>query len=139
MQILSDILGKEISVPEEEDAETLGIAILCGEAIDRYENVAKGIDQCVRIATKFTPDTLAHSAYMQYFDLYKRFYEINQSHYESLARTQRQHNGASRTREKAAKFEKQTTTQDRHRRRVVLKGIAKQRPRKAKGAGIRNL
>ncbi len=86
MQILSDILGKEICVPAEEEAETLGIAILSGEAINRYENVEKGTERCVRIARKFSPDSSAHSSYMQYFGLYSQFYDISYSFYDSLAR-----------------------------------------------------
>lgn len=89
MQIISDVLGKEISVPKEEDVETLGIAILAGEAIGRYENVGTGIAQCVRIARTFTPDKSAHWSYMQYFDLYARFYEVNKGFYDRLAKTQR--------------------------------------------------
>ena len=86
MQILSNVLGKEVYVPVEEEAETLGIAILSGQAINLYENIASGTARCVHISRRFSPDPLAHSRYMQYFELYSQFYQISYSFFENLAK-----------------------------------------------------
>ncbi len=88
MQILSDILGKEIRVPIEEDVETLGIAILSGEAVHVFKDIGAGIAQCVKIGKKFHPSSPAHSYYMRYFDLYRKFYGLNRDFYDSLAKMQ---------------------------------------------------
>jgi len=73
-QIEADVSGRPVAVTEQEEAATLGAAILAGAGIGEYSNPAQAADRMVRIRERFEPDPVAMQRYDDYYALYKQSY-----------------------------------------------------------------
>ncbi|MDR2727439.1 MAG: xylulokinase, partial [Deltaproteobacteria bacterium] len=79
-QILCDIVGKEILVPENTEA-AFGAALVAGVGAGVFPDAAAAVEQCVRVSSRHEPDLHRHERYQKLFTLYlesqKRLTEIN--------------------------------------------------------------
>jgi FGGY-family pentulose kinase len=75
MQIHADVSGKEIAIPEEQQAVTLGSAIAASVAAGLHPDLTTAADRMVRISRVVRPDAAAHQRYKPYVDQYEATYE----------------------------------------------------------------
>jgi xylulokinase len=91
MQIVSDILGKPMCIPEELEAETKGAAFLVGlgNGLIRPDD-ATVIQEWAKFARRIQPDPQTHAFYQQILPIYKEFYDQNKSLFSRLQQVQNQ-------------------------------------------------
>ena len=75
MQIHADVTGKKISIPEEQQAVSLGCAILATVVAGTYSSIKEAAERMVRIRTVIEPDLTKTEEYRFYVDQYVRTYE----------------------------------------------------------------
>lgn len=73
-QILADVLGLPVDVPEVKEATALGGAILAGHAAGIYPDVAGAARELVRIERRFAPDAQNHETYRGLYENWRRVY-----------------------------------------------------------------
>ncbi len=75
MQIHADVSGKEIAIPEEQQAVTLGSAIAASVAAGLHPDLTTAAGKMVRINRVIRPDAAAHERYKPYVAQYEETYE----------------------------------------------------------------
>lgn len=75
MQIHADVAGKTITIPEEQQAVSLGCAILATVGAGIYGSIQEAADQMVKISKVIEPDMSKHAEYQFYVDQYVKTYE----------------------------------------------------------------
>jgi xylulokinase len=91
LQIVSDVSGVEMALPEQIVGASYGDAFLAGLAIGWLDLAALRRDW-VRIARHFAPDPVRHSTYQEYYAIYRELYPQTCAAMHRLARLAR--NGA---------------------------------------------
>lgn len=75
MQIHADVTGKPITIPEEQQAVSLGSAIAAAVGAGIYPDLQSGADVMVRIAKVIQPDLDNYETYREYVRQYEATYE----------------------------------------------------------------
>jgi autoinducer-2 kinase len=73
-QILADVLGTPVDVPEVTESSALGAAICAGTGIGIFGSLEEPLGELVRIARSYTPSAEAVSAYDQHYEHWTRVY-----------------------------------------------------------------
>lgn len=76
MQIRADIFGRDIYLPENKEAGTLGTAILCYVGMGRYASIPEAQKKMISFSKKFTPDAASHAHYAAKYQKYKKLYAM---------------------------------------------------------------
>ena len=74
-QILADVLGIPVRVPEVKEATALGAAIIAGYGVNIYPDIAEAAEKLVRIEHVYKPDLKNHEVYMELYRQWKLVYE----------------------------------------------------------------
>ncbi|NPV87427.1 MAG: hypothetical protein HPY45_15615 [Anaerolineae bacterium] len=74
-QIEADITGRPVLTTENEEAATLGAAILAGKAVGLYASVEEAARQMVQIKERFEPSPANRAIYDEAFQTYVGLYE----------------------------------------------------------------
>jgi xylulokinase len=74
-QIEADITGKPVLTTTNEEAATLGAAILAGKAVGLFTSVEEAAGQMVQIKDRFEPDKATGPIYDDGFDTYVKLYD----------------------------------------------------------------
>lgn len=74
-QIEADITQRPVVTTDNEEAATLGAAILAGKATGLYANIEEAVTQMVKVKEYFEPDPATASVYEQAYDTYVRLYD----------------------------------------------------------------
>ncbi len=64
-QILSDVTGKEVKIPNVNEATSLGGAFACGVATGEYKSIAEAAKGLVQWDRCYSPDTQNHAKYQE--------------------------------------------------------------------------
>jgi ribulose kinase len=75
MQIHADVTGKQITIPEEQQAVSLGSGILATVAAGIYPDMKAAAAQMVRVAKTVQPNAKNTEAYAEYVRQYEATYE----------------------------------------------------------------
>jgi autoinducer 2 (AI-2) kinase len=82
-QIVADVLGIEISIPEVKESTALGAALYAGVGAGFYEDAVAAAARLVRFQRTLLPDPRAEDAYdslyEQWLELYRRSLEISEA------------------------------------------------------------
>ena len=73
-QILSDVIGMPVRVPEVKEATALGAAILAGYGVGIYPSIEEGARRTVRWDQVFTPDMENHKVYEGLYPVWRKIY-----------------------------------------------------------------
>ncbi|WP_213618945.1 gluconokinase [Paenibacillus sp. J22TS3] len=87
-QILSDVMGKELLVPEVADASAMGAAVLALYAIGDMDSLAES-RSWVRISHRHEPDLKNSEVYLQLYYMYERLYSKLKDEFDIMAEFQR--------------------------------------------------
>jgi xylulokinase len=74
-QIEADITGRPVLTTTNEEAATLGAAILAGKAVGMFESVEEAAEQMVHIKERFEPTPANALVYNEAFKTYVQLYE----------------------------------------------------------------
>jgi len=74
-QMEADIVGRPVLTTTNEEAATLGAAILAGKAIGLYSSVEEAAESMIQIKERFEPNTANRAIYDDTFGIYLRLYE----------------------------------------------------------------
>jgi xylulokinase len=74
-QIEADITHRPVITTVNEEAATLGAAILAGKAIGTYASIAEAVEQMVQIKDRFEPNSANYAVYDSAFSTYVQLYE----------------------------------------------------------------
>jgi xylulokinase len=74
-QLEADILGRPVLTTTNEEAATLGAAILAGKAVGLYSSVEEAAEQMIQIKQRFEPNIANRAVYDDTFGTYVRLYE----------------------------------------------------------------
>jgi ribulose kinase len=75
MQIHADVTGKQITIPEEQQAVSLGSGILATVAAGIYPDMKAAAEKMVRVAKTVQPNTKNTEAYAEYVRQYEATYD----------------------------------------------------------------
>ena len=87
MQIHADVTGKQINIPEEQQAVSLGSAIAGTVAAGIYPDLRTGADAMVRISKVIIPNNNQTEIYREYVRQYEATYELLKVESANLVRT----------------------------------------------------
>ncbi|MEM2970050.1 MAG: xylulokinase [Candidatus Bathyarchaeia archaeon] len=73
-QIKADVLGKEIQIPEVDDAAALGAALLAGTGVKQYQTLKKAVEKTVKTKKVFKPNPEQQKIYTMIYRNYKTVY-----------------------------------------------------------------
>ena len=73
-QIISDMLGRPVVIPEVPDSSLLGAAVMAGFAIGRFESLEHAAQVMFKPRSRLEPVLENHARYSRMFDLYKAIY-----------------------------------------------------------------
>jgi len=73
-QIKANVLGKEIVLPQVDDAAALGAALLAGTGVGQYPSLAKAVEAAVKIKKTFRPNPEHQKTYAAIYRNYKAVY-----------------------------------------------------------------
>ena len=73
-QILADVLGMNVKVPQVKEATALGAAILAGYGIGVYSSIEEGAQRCVRWEKTFEPNMENHQIYSDLYQTWRKVY-----------------------------------------------------------------
>jgi ribulose kinase len=76
MQIVSDVTGKIIEIPEEKEAVSLGNVIVASTAIGFYSSLEEASNHMVRIEKRYKPNKENHLIYRKIIEQYKNTYLV---------------------------------------------------------------
>jgi len=79
LQIKSDVLNKSIRTLKNNEAASLGAALLAGIAIGEYKNYREAATSTVRQKGEFLPDASMAEEYKKRYDIYKLIYSTNKN------------------------------------------------------------
>jgi xylulokinase len=74
-QMEADILGRPVLTTTNEEAATLGAAILAGKAVGLYSSVEEAAERMIQIKQRFEPNPANRGVYDDTFGTYVRLYE----------------------------------------------------------------
>lgn len=74
-QILADVLGVEVLIPEVKEATAFGAALIAGYGVGIYESVEKAAKEFVVIEKRFIPNKDNHEIYCKIFEKWKKVYK----------------------------------------------------------------
>jgi xylulokinase len=74
-QMEADILGRPVLTTTNEEAATLGAAILAGKAVGLYSSVEEAAERMIQIKQRFEPNPSNRAVYDDTFGTYVRLYE----------------------------------------------------------------
>ena len=74
-QIEADVVGRPVLTTTNEEAATLGAAILAGKAVGLYSSVEEAAQQMIRIKERFEPDPSNRAVYDNTFGTYVSLYD----------------------------------------------------------------
>lgn len=74
MQIRADIFNKPIHILKNNEAGTLGSAMMCYTNIGLYSNIAEAQQACVQVTKHFEPDEKSVVEYSRHYKKYKAIY-----------------------------------------------------------------
>jgi len=74
-QLEADILGRPVLTTTNEEAATLGAAILAGKAVGLYSSVEEAAERMIQIKQRFEPNPANRAVYNDTFETYVRLYE----------------------------------------------------------------
>jgi sugar (pentulose or hexulose) kinase len=74
-QIEADITGKPVLTTTNEEAATLGAAILAGKAVGIYASISEAVDQMIQIQERFEPNVINLQVYDEAYQTYVDIYE----------------------------------------------------------------
>jgi gluconokinase len=86
-QILSDVFGAEVVVPENPQSSSWGAAILVLLALDKIADIEHFKDS-IHVGNKYVPNMDAHQTYRQLYQLYEEVYLSLMGPFERIARYQ---------------------------------------------------
>jgi len=81
-QIKADIFGRNIQIPEVDDAAALGAALLAGTGTGQYSSLRKAAEDAVKIQKVYTPNPNNQKTYLKICENYKRAYSLIEKAYE---------------------------------------------------------
>lgn len=85
LQIIADVTGCMVSLPEETEGTAFGDALLVGFGTGIYDSIEKAVDQTVNIRRGVCiPDPKNHALYKQIFEIYKGLYPSLKQTYQRL-------------------------------------------------------
>ena len=87
MQIHADVTGKPITIPQEQQAVSLGSAIAATVGAGLYPSLQEAADSMVRVAKQIEPDLQNTESYREYVDQYIATYEALKDHSKRLVAT----------------------------------------------------
>ena len=74
-QMEADIVGRPVLTTTNEEAATLGAAILAGKAVGLYSSVEEAADRMIQIKERFEPNAANRTVYEDAFGTYIRLYD----------------------------------------------------------------
>jgi len=74
-QMEADIVGRPVLITTNEEAATLGAAILAGKAVGLYSSVEEAAGQMIQIKERFEPVTSNRAVYDEAFNTYVKLYD----------------------------------------------------------------
>jgi xylulokinase len=74
-QIEADITGRPVITLENEEAATLGAAILAGKGVGLYGSIAEAVEQMVQFKERFEPAAANRAVYDEAFRTYENLYD----------------------------------------------------------------
>jgi xylulokinase len=74
-QIEADIVNRPVLTTTNEEAATLGAAILAGKAVGLYSSVEEAAGKMIQIKERFEPNASSRAAYDEAFDTYIKLYD----------------------------------------------------------------
>ncbi|MGP3608635.1 gluconokinase [Anoxybacteroides rupiense] len=83
-QMLSDMLGKELLVPETHEASALGAAVMALYALGDLSSLEE-VKQWVHIQATHVPNEKNTAVYLELFDLYERLYQRLKDEFDALS------------------------------------------------------
>lgn len=88
-QMMSDVFGYDLLVPQTYESSSLGAAILAMQAAGMISRLEEGA-RLVSVVERHRPDQARYAVYQQLFALYERLYQNNRQAFAELASFQRQ-------------------------------------------------
>jgi len=73
-QIVADVLGVQVRVPEVKESTALGAAIYAGIGAGMYEDLREVVGRLVRFEATYSPDPVDCAAYDEHFDRWSKLY-----------------------------------------------------------------
>jgi sugar (pentulose or hexulose) kinase len=74
-QMVADIIGRPVLTTTNEEAATLGAAILAGKAVGLYSSVEEAVERMIQIKERFEPASVNRAIYNETFGTYKKLYD----------------------------------------------------------------
>jgi xylulokinase len=74
-QIIANITGHTVAVPQNSEAACLGTAMLCAVCNGVYNSISQAASSCVKIKKYFSPDTNMNTFYNEKYNLFLRVFE----------------------------------------------------------------
>ena len=74
-QMEADILARPVLITTNEEAATLGAAILAGKAIGLYSSVEEAAERMIQIKERFEPNPANRAIYDDTFNMYVKLYD----------------------------------------------------------------
>ncbi|MGH2733963.1 MAG: FGGY-family carbohydrate kinase [Actinomycetota bacterium] len=85
LQMLADVLGREVEVPAQQDASPLGAAVLGLMAVGAIDSI-DAVDDMVEISSRASPDPSASQTYDEMFERFVALYDDLEGGFERMAR-----------------------------------------------------
>ena len=73
-QILCDVLGIPVSVPNVKEATALGAAIMAGHGVGLFPDISATAKKLVHIQRRFEPNMENHRVYMELYEQWRKLY-----------------------------------------------------------------
>lgn len=73
-QILADVLGLPVNVPQVKEATALGAAIIAGYGVGVYEDISSTAKKLVRMDKRYEPNAENHKTYMEMYKVWRQMY-----------------------------------------------------------------
>ena len=74
-QLLSDMTGLPLEVPEGSEFGAKGTALVAGVVVGLYENIEEAVKKTVRLERQYQPDMEKTKRARAFYTLYRRLYE----------------------------------------------------------------
>lgn len=87
-QILSDVMGRELLVPESHEASSLGAAVLALYAVGDIDSLEQ-VKDWLKITHRHAPNLANSETYQQLFRMYERIYHKLEDEFEMIAEFQK--------------------------------------------------
>lgn len=87
-QILSDVMGRELMVPESHEASALGAAVLALYGIGEIDSLER-VKDWIHISYRHEPNLDNTATYLELFDMYERVYHKLEGEFDIIAEFQR--------------------------------------------------